>query len=144
MNRTSPDQWPKRKPRAKEVLDDMTADMRAFLRVAHERGVRPEQIGTDVKDEHGQVVKRFDFHPATLRALVDHGLVHLVPNRKRRDVWRPTDDGRGLLVRHVPRLLMPLGRAGRGPEGGQGEIGYTHEPRLAWRSEPEVIDLDAA
>lgn len=119
--RTDPKDWPKPAPRHKEVMADMTDDMQRFLVAAAISGVRPDKIGRDPEIH--------DFHPATLGALKNHCLVHLVQTRKKGQVWRPTDDGRGLAARHVPLLLH------RKPHRN-----YTHDPKFAARGEPEVMD----
>jgi hypothetical protein len=75
-------------------MADMSEDMRRFLRAATISGVSPDDVG-----------RGKSFHPLTLKALVQHELVHLVQTKKRRQLWRPTDDGRGLAMRHEPRLL---------------------------------------
>jgi hypothetical protein len=125
---TKPKDWPKPQPKAKEVLAEMSDDMRLFLLAAAVCGVDPEKIGHDAEDP-----ERFSYHPGTLRALKTHGLVRLVQTKKqRRELWRPTDDGRGLIARHEPRLLHR--KAYRN---------YTHDPRFALPGEKEVMDRAA-
>lgn len=137
--RTDPKDWPRPKPRAKEVMADMSQDMQRFLRVAAVSGVSPDDIGLEDKP----------FHTFTLNALVQHELVHLVQTKKSRQLWRPTDDGRGLAMRHEPRLLrarpgslqfktLPNGRQAV-DESATGEGDYTSEPRHAMRGEKEAM-----
>ena len=119
--RTEPKDWPRPTPKAKEVMADMNEDMRRFLRAAAIGGVDPDIVGDD-PDRHV-------YHPNTLRALKGHGLVRLVQTKKqRKELWRPTDDGRGLITRHEPRLLHR--KAYRN---------YTHDPRFALPGEKEVM-----
>jgi hypothetical protein len=142
--RTDPKDWPRPTPRHKDVMADMSEDMQRFLRAATISGVRPEDVGLEPDKS---------FHLATLAALKRHGLVHLVQTKKRRQLWRPTDDGRGVAMRHEPRLLRARPGALRFrtlPNGRQvvdetatGEGDYTSEPRRAMRGEPECIDRAA-
>jgi hypothetical protein len=140
--RTDPKDWPRPTPRHKDVMADMSEDMRRFLRAATISGVSPDDVG-----------RGKSFHPLTLKALVQHELVHLVQTKKRRQLWRPTDDGRGLAMRHEPRLLrarpgslrfktLPNGRQVV-DESATGEGDYTSEPRHAMRGEPECVDRAA-
>lgn len=108
--------WPAPVPRKKHLLIELTEAQRTFLITASIRGVRPPEI------------KRGDFHPATLRTLEAQGLVHLTVNRKKRDIWRPTDTGRALVASHQPRFLHR-----------HSEKGYTHIGAHAMRSEPEAV-----
>lgn len=66
----------------------------------------------------------------TLRALEAKGLIHLRISRKRREVWRATDSGRGLIARSglEPTFLHR-----------RSEHGYTHSLAHALPREPEVI-----
>jgi hypothetical protein len=116
--------WPRPQPKAKEVFADMNEDMRRFLLAAMVSGVDPALIG----EEEGHT-----YHPNTLRALKRHGLVRLVQTKKqRKELWRPTDAGRGLVARHEPKLLHR--KAYRN---------YTHDPRFALPGEKEVMDRAA-
>lgn len=117
--RTEAKDWPRPQPKAKEVLADMTDDMRRFLLVAMVGGVEPSLVGEE---------KQHSYHPNTLRALEKHKLVHLVQTKKRKELWRPTDAGRGLVARHEPCLLHR--KAYRN---------YTHDPRFALPGEKEVM-----
>lgn len=127
--------WPKPTPRAKELLAELPEDMRDFLLQASVNGVDPDDIGDD---------KSFVYHSNTLRALERHGLVRLVKTKKKRkELWRPTDDGRGLITRHVPLLLHRKSYLGVGADGSEDGSGYTHDPRLAMRHEQESMDRAA-
>lgn len=111
-------------PRKKETLADLTDNMRTALLHCTSRGVLPTEFG--------------DRWPTvTQRALVDHGLIHLVRNRKGRELWRPTDVGRGLVATHIPSLMVPAGRPGRDLDG-QGPRGYTNRPHESMWGEPEA------
>ncbi len=150
-HRTDPKDWPKPKPKAKEVMGDMNDDMRRFLRAAMVSGVDPDHIGTDPE--------KHTFHSNTLRALRKHGLVHLVSTKKKRELWRPTDDGRGLAMRHEPlflrakpgsvryKTLPPAEGKSHGrhavDDSATGDGDYTGERRLAMKHEPEVLDRAA-
>jgi DNA-binding PadR family transcriptional regulator len=67
---------------------------------------------------------------ATLRALEAKGLIHVRVSRKRREIWRATDAGRGLIARSglEPTFLHR-----------RSEYGYTHSVAHALPHEPEVI-----
>lgn len=69
---------------------------------------------------------------STLRALQARGLIHLRISRKRREVWRATDSGRGLIARSglEPTFLHR-----------HSAYGYTHTLAQAMPREPEVIKL---
>lgn len=128
-HRTEPEDWPKPKPRRKGCLADMSEDMQTALIHCAGRGVSPDEFGTEGR-----------WSAATRRALVAHGLIHLSKTRKGREVWRPTDDGRGVVAAHIPRLLMPIGRPLRSqvPPNDPRESGYTTDPREALHGEPEA------
>lgn len=66
----------------------------------------------------------------TLRALEIKGLIHLRVSRKKREVWRATDAGRGLIARSglEPTFLHR-----------RSEYGYTHSLAHAMRGEPEAM-----
>jgi hypothetical protein len=67
-----------------------------------------------------------------LRALESKGLAHLRISRKKREVWRATDTGRGLIAQSglAPTFLHR-----------RSEHGYTHSLAHAMPREPEVISL---
>lgn len=67
---------------------------------------------------------------ATLGSLQMRGLIHLRVSRKRREVWRATDSGRGLIARSGLEPIF-LHR--------HSEYGYTHSLAHAMPREPEVI-----
>lgn len=130
MTRTSPDQWPKRKPNRKETLEDLTPLMRSALVECFERGVHPYEFGDGDKAK---------WPDATRKALERNGLIHRVKNRKGRDLWRPTDDGRGVVMAYVPRFLMPAGRPRRILEQpSDADLGYTTIRAFALPGEPEA------
>jgi len=66
----------------------------------------------------------------TLRTLESRGLVHLMVSRKRREVWRATDVGRGLIASEGLRPELLHRRS---------QYGYTHSPAQAMRGEPEAM-----
>jgi hypothetical protein len=128
--------------RRKETLADLTDNMRTALVHCASRGVLPTEFG----DRWPNV---------TRQALVQHELIHLVRNRKGRELWRPTDTGRGLVAAHIPRLLAA--RPGRlhyktlrprpGKRKGRHAVDagaidnsddYTHRPHEAMRHEAEA------
>lgn len=142
--RTDAKDWPRPQPREKEVMGDMSEDMQRFLRAASVSGVSPDDVGLEPDKP---------FHTFTLNALLQHELVHLVQTKKRRQLWRPTDDGRGVAMRHEPRLLrarpgslrfktLPNGRQAV-DESTTGEGDYTSEPSRAMRGEKEAMDWAA-
>lgn len=116
---TDPANWPKRAPRRKVVLLDMTDNMQTALIHCASRGVREKEFGPDGR-----------WPIATREALEKHGLIHLTKTRKGFPLWRPTDIGRGLVAGHVPSLL-----AARPSRVGSD---YTHKPSEAMRAEPEA------
>ena len=69
---------------------------------------------------------------ATLRALQARGLIHLRTSRKKREVWRATDAGRGLIARSglEPTFLHR-----------HSAYGYTSSLAQAMPHEPEVMRL---
>jgi hypothetical protein len=130
MPKTDREQWPKRRPNRKETLEDLTPLMRTALVECFERGVPPYEFGEGEKARWPE---------ATCRALVNNGLIHRVKNRKGRDLWRPTEDGRGVVMAHVPRFLMPAGRPRRiGSEASDADLGYTTVRAFAMPGEPEA------
>jgi hypothetical protein len=110
--------------RKKETLADLTDNMRTALVHCASRGVLPTEFG----DRWPNV---------TRQALLQHELIHLVRNRKGRELWRPTDTGRGLVAMHIPSLLVPAGRPGRDLDG-SGPRGYTNRLHEAMRHEAEA------
>lgn len=77
-----------------------------------------------------------------LRALESKGLAHLRISRKKREVWRATDTGRGLIAQSglAPTFLHRRSHAGVGLHSSEGS-GYTHSLAHAMPGEPEVISL---
>lgn len=98
-------------------MADLSPAMQHALVGATNQGIRPKDIGRDCA-----------FHPRTIAALKRRGLLHLGRNQKGRELWRPTDVGRGVVAAHVPTFLHRQShRSGlRLVEGGRS--GYTHQP----------------
>jgi hypothetical protein len=65
--------------------------------------------------------------PARVKALLDAGLIHKRTSRKGRSSWRTTDEGRAIVMAHVPKLLAR-----------RSQYGYTHMPHRAMFGEPEA------
>ena len=136
MKRTSPSDWPKRRPNPKETIEDLSPDMRSALEECFERGVHPYQFASGPRDKWDD---RARWSTNTRAALVKNGLIHLVKNKKGRPLWRATDSGRAVVMAKPPRFLMPAGRPRRiGEEPSDADLGYTTVPAFAMRGEPEA------
>lgn len=133
-----PDNWPQRNYRPKETLADLSQDMASALIHCATQGAHPDEFGTadEVKDKDSKA----RWLNTTRDALVRHGLVHKMKNRKGRELWRATDIGRGVAGAHVPRFLMPASRPRRvvGDEHDPSARGYTPIPGFGMKGEPEA------
>lgn len=96
-------------------MRQLSSPQRRVLILCIAQGVRKDEAGVS---------------KATLRALETRGLIHLRLSRKRREVWRATDDGRGLIARSGLEPVF-LHR--------HSQYGYTNSLARAMPREPEVI-----
>lgn len=93
----------------------LSAPQRRVLILCIAQGVRKDEPGVS---------------KSTLRSLHARGLIHLRTSRKKREVWRATDDGRGLIAKAglLPTFMHR-----------HSQYGYTHSLAHAMPREPEVI-----
>lgn len=115
--------------RVPERFSELSAPMQRALRLAASQGI-PTDAPRSVR-----VQRR------TAQVMEDAGLLARRETHKRKELWRATDRGRGLLVAHEPRFLHARSYRGEGIDGDPAGAGYTRDPAQAMHPDAgEAVD----